>query len=139
MHWVERANFTKIRRLLEIFEQEWHHEVLLTVKNLHDLRRHPSPYNVPIIPRLLPSEILEGENFVIADLLSLIPGSYSPAREEESEAACRELVIVLNPHNVPLLTRISTLPSRRPGRLRGVAVWSVLPWQERAPVLPPKH
>ena len=74
----------KIRRLLEIFEQEWHHEVLLTVKNLHDLSRDPSPYSVPIIPRLLPSEIVEGENFVIADLLSLIPGSYSPAGKQRA-------------------------------------------------------
>ena len=80
----------KIQRLLEIFEQERHHEVLLTMKNLHDLSRHPSPYNVPIIPRPLPSEIVEGEHFVTTDLLSLIPGGSSPAREAESEAAGRE-------------------------------------------------
>ena len=139
MHWEEKASFTKIWRLLEISEQERHHEVLLTVKNLHDLSRHPSPYNVLIIPRPLPLEIVESENFVIVDLLSLIPSSYSLAREAESEAAGRELVIVLNPRNVPLLTRIPALPLRRSGRLRGVAIWSVLPWKERAPVLPPKH
>ena len=55
VHWVERANFAKIRRLLEIFEHKRHHEVLLTVKNLHDLSRHPSSYSVPIILRPLPS------------------------------------------------------------------------------------
>ena len=35
----------------------------------------------------LPSEIVEGEHFVTADLLNLIPGSSSLAREAESEAA----------------------------------------------------
>ena len=65
---VERASFQKIWRLLEIFEQERHHEVLLIVKNLHDLSCHPSPYNVPIISHPLPSEIVEGEHFVTTDL-----------------------------------------------------------------------
>ena len=55
VHWVERASFKKILRLLEISEQERHHEVLLTMKNLYDLSRHPTPYSVPIIPRPLPS------------------------------------------------------------------------------------
>ena len=44
VHWVEIAGFEKIQRLLEISEQEQHHKVLLTEKNLHDLSRHPSPY-----------------------------------------------------------------------------------------------
>ena len=86
MHWVERASFEKIRRLLEISEQERNYEVL-TVKNLHDLIRHPSPYSVPIILGPLPSEIVQGEHFITADLLNLIPGSSSLAREVESKAA----------------------------------------------------
>ena len=77
VHWVERASFVKIRRLLEISKQERHHEVLLTVKNLRDLSRHPSPYSVLIIPRPLPSKIVEGEHFVAADLLRLIPDGSS--------------------------------------------------------------
>ena len=97
VHWVERASFVKISRLLEIFEQERHHEALLTVKKLHDLNRHPSPYNVPIIQRPLPSEIVVGENFVAADFLSLIPDGSSPAREAESEVASQELVINTQP------------------------------------------
>ena len=97
VHWVERASFTKIRRLLEIFEQEWNHEVLLIVKNLHDLSRHPSPYIVPIIPHPLPSEIVESEHFVAVDLLSLISDGSSPARETESEAAGQELVTITQP------------------------------------------
>ena len=97
MHYVERASFAKIQRLLEISEHEWHHEFLLTVKNLHDLSRYPSPYNVPIIPHPLPSEIVEGEHFFTANLLSLIPGGSSLAREAESEATGRELVIRTQP------------------------------------------
>ena len=93
VHWVERASFAKIRRLLEIFEQERHHEVLLTVKNLHDLSLHPSPYSVPIIQLPLPSEIVEGAHYVAADLLSLILDGSSLVREAESEAVGRELVI----------------------------------------------
>ena len=87
MHWVERASFKKIRKLLEIFEQERHHEVLLTMKNLHDLSRHPTPYSVPIIPRPLPLEIMKGEHFVTMDLLNLIPSSSFSVREMEIEAA----------------------------------------------------
>ena len=97
VHWVEKASFAKIRRLLEISKQERHHEVLLTMKNLHDLSCHPSPYSVPIIPRPLPSEVVEGEHFVAADLLSLIPSSSSPAVEAESKAAGREVVIITQP------------------------------------------
>ena len=84
VHWVDRASFKKIWRLLEISEQERNHKVILTVKNLHDLSRHPSPYSVPIILHPLPLEIVEGEHFVTADLLNLISGSSSPAREAES-------------------------------------------------------
>ena len=97
VHWVERASFAKIYWLLEIFEQERHHEVLLTVKNLHNLSGHPSFYSVPIIPRPLPSEVVEGEHFVATDLLSLISDGSSLAREAESEAAGRELVINTQP------------------------------------------
>ena len=47
--------------------------------------------------RPLSSKIVEGEHFVTADLLSLIPGSSSSVREEESEAVNRELVIDTKP------------------------------------------
>ena len=83
--------------MLEISEQERNHEVLLIVKNLHDLSRHPSPYSVPIISHPLLSEIVEGEHFVTADLLNLIPGSSSPTKEAESGAVGRELVISTQP------------------------------------------
>ena len=93
MHWVERAGFVKIRRLLEISELKWHHEILLTVKNLHDLSLHLFLYKVLIIPHPPPSKIVEGDHFVTADLLSLIPGSSYPTREVGSEAAGWELVV----------------------------------------------
>ena len=68
---MEKDSFKKIQRLLEIYEWERHHEILLTAKNLHELSRSPSPYIIPVIPRSLPAEIVEGEYYVIADLLNL--------------------------------------------------------------------
>ena len=124
MHWVERASFEKIRRLLEITKQERHHEVLLTLKNLHDLSRHPYPYTVPIIPRPLPSEIVEGEHFITADLLNLIPGISSPAREAESEAASRELVISTQPVQPSSTSEDSGPTLKRLGRVKRVSIWS---------------
>ena len=93
VNWVEKASFEKIRKLLDIFEQKRHHEVLLTLKNLGDLSRNPTPYSIPVNLRPLPIEIVEGEHFVTANLLNLLPGSSSPARESETEVAGRELVI----------------------------------------------
>ena len=55
MQWVEKACLEKIRRLLEVFEQEHHCEVLLTLKNLADVRGSSAPYSLLIIPRSLPS------------------------------------------------------------------------------------
>ena len=71
VNWVEKASFKKIQRLLEISEREWHYKILLTVKNLRELSRSPSPYIIPVIPRPLPVEIVGGEFYVIVDLLNL--------------------------------------------------------------------
>ena len=90
---VEKGSFEKIRKLLEIFKRERHHEVLLTLKNLGDLSRNLAPYSVLVIPCPLPTEIVKREHFVTADLLNLLLGSSSPAREPETEAAGQELVI----------------------------------------------
>ena len=129
MYWVERASFAKIRRMLEISEHERHHEVILTVKNFHDLSHHPSPYSVPIIPCPLPSEVVEGEHFVAVDLLSLILGGSSLAREAESEATGRELVIITQFAQPSSTSEDSDPAPRSPSRLRGVAIWSILHWQ----------
>ena len=90
---MEKASFEEIRKLLEISEWERHHKVLLTLKNLGDLSRNPSPYNILIFLNPLPIEIVEGEHYVTAALLNLLPSSSSPAREPEAEAAGREFVI----------------------------------------------
>ena len=74
-----KAGFKNIQKLLEIYEQEQHHKILLTVKNLRELSCNPSPYVLPVIPSPLPLEIEEGKHYVIADLLNLAPGSLSVA------------------------------------------------------------
>ena len=96
VNWVEKASFKKIQRLLEISERERHHEILLTAQNLRELSRSPSAYIIPIIPRPLPAKIVEGEQYVIVDLLNLAPGSSSPAKTSEIEAVGRELVISMD-------------------------------------------
>ena len=90
MQWVEKASLEKIRRLLEVSEQERHCEVLLTLKNLADVRRSPAPYNLSIIPRALPVEIVDGEHFVTSDLLSLLAGHAPSTRDPEAEASHQE-------------------------------------------------
>ena len=90
VNWVEKAGFGKIQKLLEISEWERHHEILLTVKNLRELSRNPSPYTLPVIPCPLPIEVVEGEHYVITDLLTLIPGSSSPVQASETEVVGRE-------------------------------------------------
>ena len=54
VEWMEKASFEKIRRLLEVSERERHYKVLLTLKNLADVRRNPTCYNLPVISCLLP-------------------------------------------------------------------------------------
>ena len=89
MNWVEKSSFDKIRRLSEIFEQEWHYKVLLTLDNISFVRRNPTPYTLPVIPPPLPSDIVEGEHFVIADLRRLISSSARPFGGPLVEASSR--------------------------------------------------
>ena len=77
---MEKVGFKNIQKLLEISERERHHKILLTVKNLRELSRNPSPYILPVIHLLLPTEIVEGEHYVIVDLLTLVPSSSFPAQ-----------------------------------------------------------
>ena len=76
----------------------------LTLRNLHELSLHPSPHILPIIPRPLPSEIEEGEHYVISDLLNFALGSSSPAQTSETEVVGQELVVSLRPEQ-PSLAR----------------------------------
>ena len=84
---MEKVSFEKIRRLLEVSERERHYKVLLTSKNLADVRRNPACYNFPIIPRPLPSKVVDGEHFVNVDLLRLISGGASTSGGAEAEIA----------------------------------------------------
>ena len=60
--------FPNTSRLLEVTERE-HNKPLLSVKNLQELGSSPFPYIAPVIPRLLPGEVVGGEYFVFADIL----------------------------------------------------------------------
>ena len=86
VQWVEKASLEKILRLLKVSEQERHCKVLLTLKNLVDVRRSLAPYSLPIIPHSLPLEIVDGEHFVTSDLLSLLMGSAPSTGDPEVEA-----------------------------------------------------
>ena len=90
VHWVERASLEKIRRLLEVSEQKRHFEVLLTLKNLADVRRSFTPYILPIIPRSLPLEIVGGEHFVTTDLLDFLASCMPSTGDLEAQALSRE-------------------------------------------------
>ena len=98
--------------MLEISERERHHKILLTTKNLRELSRSPSSYIIPVIPRLLPAEIVEGEHYVIADLLNLAPGNLSLAKNFETKAVGRELVISPKPGQPSLAREDSGLVSQ---------------------------
>ena len=89
MNWVEKSSFEKIRRLSEISEQKRHYKVLPTSDNISAVRRNPAPYTLPAIPRLLPSDVVEGEHFVIADLRRLVSSSARPSCGPVIEASSR--------------------------------------------------
>ena len=65
MKWVEKSSVEKIRRLLEISERERHCQVLLTRENISAVRNNPTPYTLIVIPQPLPSNVMEGEHFVL--------------------------------------------------------------------------
>ena len=81
MKWVEKSSIEKIRRLLEISERERHYQVLLTRENISVVRRNPAPYTLPVIPRPLPSNVVEDEHFVIADVRRLVSSSASSSKD----------------------------------------------------------
>ena len=101
---------------MEISEQECHYEVLLTLKNLADVRRNPAHYNLPIIPRPLPSEIVDGEHFIIADLLHLTAGSASSSKDLVTETSSQELVSRTSSGSSASTSRGSGSAQPAPGR-----------------------
>ena len=87
VNWVEKSCFEKIRRLLEVSERGRHCKVLLTPGNISTMRHNPAPYNLPVIPRPLPRDIVEGEHFVVADLWCLVSRGASSSRGLAVEAS----------------------------------------------------
>ena len=77
---MEKSSIEKICRLLEISERERHYRVLLTLKNIFVVRHNPAPYTLPVIPRPLPSHVVEGEHFVVANLRILVSGGTSSSK-----------------------------------------------------------
>ena len=57
-----------IRRLLEIAKAKRNHELLLTTRNLRELAACAFPYIIPVVPRSVLVELIEGEHFVLANL-----------------------------------------------------------------------
>ena len=79
---MEKARLDHIRRLLEIFERERNHEFIFSEKNLHELGASPFPYIISIIPYPLPEELINGEHFILVDLMKSIPSSSSQVRSD---------------------------------------------------------
>ena len=89
VNWVEKPSFEKIRRLLEVSERECHCKVMPTPENISVVRYNPTPYSLPIIPRPLPSDVVEREHFVVADLRRLVSRGASSSRDPTVEASSR--------------------------------------------------
>ena len=89
MNWVEKSSIEKIRRLLDISERERYCRVLLTSENISIVRHNPAPYTLPVIPRPLPSHVVEGEHFLIADLRCLVSDSAISSKNPIIEASSR--------------------------------------------------
>ena len=81
LKWVEKSSIEKISWLLEISEWESHYRVLLTRENVYAVRHNPNPYTLPVIPWPLPSNIVEGEHFVLKDVRRLASGNASSSRD----------------------------------------------------------
>ena len=65
------------------------------LRNLRELAACIFPYIIPIIPRSLPVELIEGEHFILTDLCKSSLGSSSravAAQEDLAEAATGALV-----------------------------------------------
>ena len=87
MKWVEKSSIEKIRSLLDIFERERYYQVFLTRENISTVRNNPVPYTLPIIPRSVPSNVVEGEHFVLADIRRLASSGASYSRDFVVEAS----------------------------------------------------
>ena len=53
------------------------------------MRHNPAPYNLSVIPRPLPPDVVEEEHFVVADLRRLVSRGASSSRDPAVEASSR--------------------------------------------------
>ena len=75
------------------------------MKNSQELGSSPFPYIALVIPRPLPSEVVGGEHFVLANILKSISSSSSQAgsaREPQAEIAEGALFSFVHPDQSPL-------------------------------------
>ena len=84
---MEKSSIEKIHRILEISKRERHCWVLLTPENISVVIHNPTPYTLPVIPRPLPSHIVEGEQFMVADLRRLVSDGVSSSRNPVIKAS----------------------------------------------------
>ena len=82
---------------------------------------------------------MESEHYVIADLLTLVPGSSSPAQTSETDVVGRELVISLLSKQPSLAKEDFNPAPMHLKRLIGAAVSRDFLLPKRIPALPPKH
>ena len=139
VQWVEKASLEKIRRLLEVFEQERHYEVLLTLKNLADVRLSPAPYSLPIILRSLPLEIVDGEHFITSDLLSLFAANAHQLGTQKLKHRTGNKRHGPRLYRRPLPARIPAQPHQDPVGTKGVSSRRGFLYQERGSVFPPEY
>ena len=86
---AEKSSIEKIHRLLEISDRERHYQVLLTRENVSAVRNNSAPYTLPVIPRPLPVNVVEGEHFVLTDVRRLASGGSSSSRDLVVEESSR--------------------------------------------------
>ena len=112
-----------LHRLLEVSEHECRCEVLLTLKNLVDVRRSPAPCSLQIIPRSMPLEIVGGEHFVTTDMLDLLAGRAPSPGDPEAEPLSREQALLAS--SIPLTSTNRGSSSALP--VAGLEAGSVCP------------
>ena len=85
----------------------------MTARNLRELAVCAFSYIIPVIPLSLPTELIEGEHFVLADLCKSNPGGSSRevAQEDQAEAAIGALM-----RSVRIIHPQSLWPTPRPGK-----------------------
>ena len=136
MKWVEKSSIEKIRRLLEISERERHCQVLLTRENIYVVRNNPAPYTLPVIPRPLPSNVVEGEHFVLTDVRRLASSSVSSSRDLVVEASSQVQGARSSLRSPTSLSRVSDSSSTTDREAIGQGFERVLPLTQVAKAAP---